>query len=106
KKGDDQPMTNLSMIWPEIAKAAGLVNAHLHDLRHTYASLLASAGVSLPMVGALLGHTVWQTTLRYTHLYEAPLREATERVGAAVAAVSNGNGGTVEPIRKRGRAKP
>ena len=57
----------------------------MHDLRHTYASVLASAGLSLPIIGALLGHTQPQTTARYAHLLDDPLRAATERVGAIVA---------------------
>ena len=56
----------------------------IHDLRHTFASILASAGLSLPIIGELLGHTQAATTARYTHLFDDPLREATERVGAAI----------------------
>ncbi len=51
----------------------------MHDLRHTYASVLASAGLSLPVIGALLGHTTPTTTARYAHLFDDPLRAATER---------------------------
>ena len=58
----------------------------MHDLRHSYASFLASAGLSLPVIGALLGHARPSTTARYAHLFDDPLREATERVGAIVAA--------------------
>jgi integrase len=57
----------------------------LHDLRHTYASILASAGLSLPIIGRLLGHTQAATTQRYAHLMDDPLRAATERVGAIVS---------------------
>jgi site-specific recombinase XerD len=60
----------------------------VHDLRHSYASILASAGLSLPVIGALLGHTQPGTTQRYAHLFDDPLRAATERVGAVVT----GNG--------------
>ena len=70
--------------WAEICKAAGIVGARIHDLRHTYASVLASAGLSLPVIGALLGHTQIQTTMRYSHLFDDPLRKATERAGAIV----------------------
>jgi hypothetical protein len=36
------------------------------------------------MIGALLGHTQPQTTHRYAHLFDDPLRAATERVGAII----------------------
>ena len=62
---------------------AELRDVRLHDLRHTYASILASEGISLPQIGALLGHTQPSTTQRYTHLLDDPLRSATNRVGAA-----------------------
>ena len=71
--------------WAEICKAASIRNARVHDLRHTYASLLASSGLSLPVIGALLGHTQPSTTARYAHLLDDPLRRATETVGAIVA---------------------
>jgi integrase len=56
---------------------AGLTNVRLHDLRHTFASILASSGRSLPIIGALLGHTQPATTARYAHLADDPLRAAT-----------------------------
>jgi integrase len=56
----------------------------LHDLRHTHASILASLGMSLPIIGRLLGHTQAMTTARYAHLLDDPLRAATERLGAIV----------------------
>jgi integrase len=84
--------------WAEICKKAGIVNARMHDLRHTYASLLASAGLSLPVIGALLGHTQSQTTHRYSHLLDDPLREATERVGAAISPPK----GDAEVVKLRG----
>ncbi len=58
----------------------------MHDLRHSYASFLVSSGLSLPVIGALLGHAQPRTTARYAHLFDDPLREATERVGAIVEA--------------------
>ncbi|TIQ46805.1 MAG: DUF4102 domain-containing protein [Mesorhizobium sp.] len=90
--------------WREVCIAAGIVtaetvpdgkggekivltpSARIHDLRHTYASVLASAGLSLPIIGALLGHSQPATTARYAHLMDDPLRQATERVAAALAA--------------------
>ncbi len=60
--------------------------ARVHDLRHTYASILASQGLSLPIIGVLLGHTQTQTTERYAHLLNDPLRAATERAVAVMTA--------------------
>jgi integrase len=74
--------------WAAICNTAQLSGVRVHDLRHTYASVLASAGLSLPIIGALLGHTQPGTTQRYAHLFDDPLRAATERVGAVVT----GNG--------------
>ena len=62
----------------------GIMDVRLHDLRHTYASVLVGNGISLPIVGALLGHTQVQTTMRYAHLADDPLRAATEIAGQVV----------------------
>jgi integrase len=70
--------------WIKLRQAANLPDVHLHDLRHTYASVLASAGLSLPIIGRLLGHTTAQTTMRYSHLFDDPLRAATERAAAII----------------------
>jgi site-specific recombinase XerD len=82
-------MVEIKRPWRAICALAGLSSVRVHDLRHSYASILASAGLSLPVIGALLGHTQPGTTSRYAHLFDDPLRAATERVGAIVA----GDGG-------------
>jgi integrase len=56
----------------------------MHDLRHSFASFLASAGLPLSIIGALLGHTQPSTTARYAHLFDDPLRAAAKRVGEIV----------------------
>jgi len=71
----------------------------VHDLRHSYASILASAGLSLPVIGALLGHSQPGTTARYAHLLDDPLRVATERVGAIVTGNSDGKLADVISLR-------
>lgn len=63
-----------------------LPTVRIHDLRHTYASVLASSGFSLPIIGALLGHTQTQTTARYAHLLDESLREA---VGTAAKRIGS-----------------
>lgn len=46
--------------------------------------MLVNAGLSLPIVGALLGHSQASTTQRYAHLADDPLRQATAKVGQIV----------------------
>jgi len=72
--------------WRQITKAAGIEGLRIHDLRHSYASQLVSGGASLPLIGALLGHSNPATTARYAHLFHDPLRAATEKVGAVFSA--------------------
>ena len=52
----------------------------LYDLRHTYASRAVMAGVDLPTLAALLGHTGVQMTMRYVHPAEEHKREATAKI--------------------------
>jgi len=80
----DRPLSDLKTVWNGVCRRAALEDVRIHDLRHTYASVLASEGVSLPVIGALLGHTQAQTTHRYAHLFDDPLRSATERAAAIV----------------------
>jgi integrase len=81
------PLTDVKRTWQAVRSAAGLPDVRLHDLRHTYASLLASAGQSLPIIGALLGHTQPQTTARYAHLMDDPLRSAANQIGLLLAEI-------------------
>jgi integrase len=92
-------LTEIKKAWAALCKAADLSGVRIHDLRHTYASVLASAGLSLPIIGALLGHTQPGTTARYSHLFDDPLRAATERAGAVIS--GNGDGAEVVPLGGR-----
>ena len=94
-------LTGVKKAWKTVCEEAGIVGCRLHDLRHTYASILASSGLSLLVIGKLLGHVQQATTGRYAHLYDDPLREATNRVGALVDAVANGK--TAEVVEIAGR---
>jgi site-specific recombinase XerD len=80
----------LRSTWEAVRDEASLPGLRLHDLRHAYASVLASGGLSLPIIGALLGHSAPSTTARYAHLLDDPLRQATERVGSLWLRLSNG----------------
>jgi integrase len=70
--------------WFSTTEAAGISGVRMHDLRHSFASFLASAGLPLSIIGALLGHTQPSTTARYAHLFDDPLRAAAKRVGEIV----------------------
>ena len=56
----------------------------LHDCRHTYASMALAQGETVLTIGRLLGHRNPATTLKYTHLSDAMVREAADIVGAAL----------------------
>jgi integrase len=77
----DQPVGDPKRFWPKMQKVAEIPDVRIHDLRHTFASLLVSGGASLEMIGRLLGHTQIGTTQRYAHLIDAPLRAGVNAVG-------------------------
>jgi len=81
-----QPIINLQKPWRRIRSMADLDDVRLHDLRHTFASVAVMKGLSLPIIGALLGHSKPQTTARYAHLAAEPLREAAELIGNNIKA--------------------
>jgi integrase len=85
-------LVNIEKPWRRIRAQAGLDGLRLHDLRHSFASFGAGAGLSLPIIGALLGHTQAATTARYAHLAADPLKQASERVGREIAAAMKGRG--------------
>ena len=91
----DQPIQEVKQAWAGICRRAGIGGLHLHDCRHLYGSFLASSGTSLYIVGKLLGHSRAQTTQRYAHLAEDPLREQAERWGTALSASKIGKSGEV-----------
>ena len=82
-----QHLVNLRKPWCGIRKKAGIEDVRLHDLRHSFASLTAANGASLEFIGALLGHSNPQTTARYAHLANHPLREVNEKVGSQLSEV-------------------
>ena len=84
--------------WREICSAAKIDGLRIHDLRHCYATTLASSGVSLVQIGKLLGHTKADTTLRYAHVLEDALTRATNTAGAILSGKKKA---PVVPIRGR-----
>jgi integrase len=98
------PLVNLKDSWGILRKAAGLPDVRIHDLRHSFASVMVASGQSLPMIGALLGHRDVKTTSRYAHLGTDPLRVAADQVGGVLEAQLKGSEGGAEVVplhRKR-----
>jgi len=80
-----QPLREVKKFWSTVMRQSSITNYRRHDNRHTYASHLVSSGLSLEIVGQLLGHTTPTTTKRYAHLADHPLRAATEQFGSKIA---------------------
>jgi integrase len=81
---EGKPRADLNRPWRMVARRARLVGVRLHDLRHSFASVAASNGATLPVIGRLLGHTQSQTTMRYAHLSDDPLREVATRTAQSI----------------------
>ncbi|MCH7643411.1 MAG: site-specific integrase [Myxococcales bacterium] len=96
----------ISDAWRRVRARAGLAGVRLHDLRHCFASVGINGGVNLEVIGALLGHTRSETTRRYAHLSDDPIREASERIDGTIAAALAGNPLTNEPERVGTKTTP
>jgi integrase len=93
---EGEPYKNLSRAWIIAREKRGLNDVRLHDLRHSYASLAAGRGVSLIMIGKLLGHKAPATTQRYAHLARDAVAAVNDELGDAMTAA----------IAKAGAATP
>jgi integrase len=87
---DGAHLVNVKDAWFAIREVAGLPAVRIHDLRHSFASVGASDGMSLPIIGALLGHRETATTARYAHLSDDPVRQAADGIGLTIAAALSG----------------
>jgi len=86
-QGDgDHPLVGYRKLWLELCATAQLRDLLVHDLRHSYASMAVSAGLSLPQIGGLLGHASPLTTARYAHLVDDAAAAAAALVAAQIKA--------------------
>ena len=88
--------TQIKNDWEILCRDAGLIDAktgkrnmRLHDLRHSFASLGANAGLTLQEVGGLLGHSNAATTARYVHLFKDKERSATAKIGKTISSAQS-----------------
>lgn len=94
------PFVGIQKPWQRVRQAAGLPDVHLHDLRHSFASVGVAAGDSLFIVGKLLGHKQASTTERYAHLAPDPALAAANRTGERIAAMLGGGVAEVVKLRR------
>jgi integrase len=91
--------------WQRLRAEAGLGDLRLHDLRHSFAAVLAGLGEGLPVIGKLLGHSQAVTTGRYAHVAVDPAKRAAERAGAALAGMINGDSAEVVQMPRWNRTE-
>ena len=77
---NDTPLPDINRPWRWLCDETELKSLRVHDLRHSFASVLVSSGETLETIGKLLGHKQHQTTMRYAHLMDDPLRRATNKI--------------------------
>jgi len=97
---DGSALVNLEKPWRAIRQAARLNDVRLHDLRHAFASVAASSGMGLPIIGRMLGHSQPATTARYAHLANDPVKAAAATVAGKIAAAMAGRQGSIVPLRR------
>ncbi|MDX2205813.1 MAG: tyrosine-type recombinase/integrase [Hyphomicrobiaceae bacterium] len=86
-----RPLEGVRRIWDAVREAAELPEIRIHDLRHTFASVAALEGASLPMIGKLLGHSQPATTARYAHLAHDPVKGVADRISNQIGSALWGN---------------
>lgn len=74
-------ISRLDQCYHRVRAGVGLPHVRLHDLRHSFASHVATMSETLPMISKLLGHTSVKMTARYAHLDDACVVDAAERLG-------------------------
>lgn len=72
----DKPYSNIFGCWNRARQRANLKDVRIHDLRHSFASMLVNQGRSLYEVQQILGHHQIKTTQRYAHLANKTLVDA------------------------------
>ena len=96
-----QHLVNLQRPWRRIRTAAKLPDIRIHDHRHNFGNVVSNSGHSLRMVGALLGHTQPETSMRYAHVSDDPRLDVADTVAAQIAATMEGKSGKVISLKRR-----
>jgi len=100
KYGDRCSESYIQHLFEKIVKQAGIKDFRFHDLRHTFASRLVMAGVSLKTIQELLGHKDYRMSLRYSHLSPEIKKQAVKILDKNMAQIWHK--GKIEEIKKSG----
>lgn len=79
-KANGVPPVDFKTHWGDAVKEAKIEHCRFHDLRHTFASHLAMAGVDLLTIKELMRHKTMTMTLRYAHLSPDHTRSAIDKL--------------------------
>ena len=79
--GDYLPHTTIRRAFDEYTEIAGLPRIRIHDLRHSYVSMLIHKGVNFAVIADLIGDTLEQVTNTYGHMYESDKLRAVALLG-------------------------
>ena len=77
-----KPMITWVKSWRKLTEACGMAGFRFHDLRHTFRTLGAEAGVPLEVMMAQLGHMDRETSLEYVHIQQKALDRAKQMIEA------------------------
>jgi integrase len=97
-KDPKQPLVEINRVWYAVRYAAGLEEVRLHDLRHSFASMIASDGGSLLLIGKLLGHKSLRSTERYSHLLDDPVKATADVAAGKIASLLDGSAPTTKVL--------
>jgi integrase len=97
-----QHIADLKRPWTLVRERAGIEVLRLHDLRHNFASTGAMGGMSLQMIGKLLGHRRPETTARYSHLADDPVQQANDLISKRILQVIDSAGAGDIQLRATG----
>ncbi len=92
-------LVELRKVWDRVRTDAGLTDVRLHDLRHSVASIAASGGASLPLIGALLGHRDVKSTQRYAHLTDDARKLVADKTAQEISDALGGRSTRILALR-------
>lgn len=81
--GGEKPISDnmLSRAFKHYTQVAGLPSIRIHDLRHSFVSMLIHMGANFMVVADLIGDTVEQVTKTYGHMYQLDKQKIIDEIG-------------------------